>query len=94
MFRVLTPASPLPFIVSRFGCELLLLSEPVEPGPPSSQSPSETQSGYPGHVLEHITGVGGGAAPGGNGKGEGGGGVLGGGDGIETRGPQSAQSEP
>ena len=25
MFRVLTPASPPPFIVYRFGCELLLL---------------------------------------------------------------------
>ena len=25
MFRVLTPASPPPFLVSRFGCELLLL---------------------------------------------------------------------
>ena len=25
LFRVLTPASPPPFLVSRFGCELLLL---------------------------------------------------------------------
>ena len=65
-----------------------------EPGPPSSQSPSEAQL----HVSPQRTTLGGYGGlvggMGGDGGVGGGGGVRGGGDGMETRGPQSMQSEP